>query len=59
MELLEKLEIPYKNVKLYEKALTHTSYANEHGVVSYERLEYLGDAVVELIISDYLYKNTE
>ena len=57
--LLEKLEIPYKNVKLYEKALTHTSYANEHGVESYERLEYLGDAVVELIISDYLYKNTE
>ena len=59
MELLEKLEIPYKNVKLYEKALTHTSYANENGVTSYERLEYLGDAVVELIISDYLYKNTE
>ena len=59
MELLEKLEIPYKNIKLYEKALTHTSYANEHGVTSYERLEYLGDAVVELIISDYLYKNTE
>ena len=56
MELLEKLEIPYKNIKLYEKALTHTSYANEHGVTSYERLEYLGDAVVELIISDYLYK---
>lgn len=57
--LLEKLEIPYKNEKLYEKALTHTSYANENGVTSYERLEYLGDAVVELIISDYLYKNTE
>ena len=46
MELLEKLEIPYKNVKLYEKALTHTSYANENGVTSYERLEYLGDAVL-------------
>lgn len=59
MELLEKLGIPYKNVKLYEKALTHTSYANENGVTSYERLEYLGDAVIELIISDYLYKNTE
>ena len=57
--LLNKLEIPYKNIKLYEKALTHTSYANEHGVTSYERLEYLGDEVVEIIISDYLYKNTE
>lgn len=59
MELLEKLNIPYKNEKLYEKAFTHTSYANENGVESYERLEYLGDAVIELIISDYLYKNTE
>lgn len=59
MELLKNLNIPYKNVKLYETALTHTSYANENNVVSYERLEYLGDAVLELIISDYLYKNTE
>ena len=59
MELLKKLEIPYKNIKLYETALTHTSYANEHGVKSYERLEYLGDAVLELIISEYLYRNTE
>ena len=59
MELLEKLEIPYKNVKLYETALTHTSYANENGVKSYERLEYLGDAVLELVISECLYKNTE
>lgn len=59
MELLEKLEIPYKNVKLYERALTHTSYANENDVKSYERLEFLGDAVLELVISEYLYKNTE
>lgn len=59
MELLEKLEIPYKNVKLYERALTHTSYANENNVASYERLEFLGDTVLDLVISDYLYKNTE
>ena len=59
MELLEKLEIPYKNVKLYQRALTHTSYANENDVKSYERLEFLGDAVLELVISEYLYKNTE
>jgi len=59
MELLKKLNIPYKNEKLYERALTHTSYANENKVESYERLEYLGDAVLELIISEYLYKNTE
>lgn len=59
MELLKKLNIPYKNEKLYERALTHTSYANENRVESYERLEYLGDAVLELVISEYLYKNTE
>ena len=59
MELLKKLEIPYKNIKLYEKALTHTSYANENNAVSYERLEFLGDTVLDLVISDYLYKNTE
>lgn len=59
MELLKKLEIPYKNAKLYEKALTHTSYANENNVKSYERLEFLGDTVLDLVISDYLYKNTE
>ena len=40
-------------------ALTHTSYANEHKCPSYERLEYLGDAVLELIMSDYFYKNTD
>ena len=59
MELLNKLNIPYKNIKLYKQALTHTSYANEHGVSSYERLEYLGDAVLELVMSEYLFKNTE
>ena len=59
MELLKKLNIPYKNKSLYEIALTHTSYANENHVKSYERLEYLGDAVLELVISDYLYKNTD
>ena len=58
-KLLEELEVNYNNIKLYERALTHTSYANENRVDSYERLEYLGDAVLELVISDYMYKNTE
>ena len=59
MELLDKLNIQCNNIKLYETAFTHTSYANENKEESYERLEYLGDAVMELLISDYLYKNTE
>ena len=45
--------------KYLQIALTHTSYANEHNVESYERLEYLGDAVLELVISDYFFKNTK
>lgn len=59
MELLEKFNIKTQKLELYKKAFTHTSYANELKCVSYERLEYLGDAVLELIMSDYLYKNTE
>ncbi len=55
MELLKELGIKTDNEKLYQTALTHTSYANENSVHSYERLEYLGDAVLELIMSEYLY----
>ena len=39
MEILDKLNIKTSNEKLYQTALTHTSYANEHGLESYERLE--------------------
>ena len=54
MEILDRLNI-HTNEDLYRKAFTHTSYSNEHDVESYERLEFLGDAVLELTISDYLY----
>lgn len=56
-ELLDKLNIKYNNIKLYEQAFIHTSYAYEHNLKSYETLEFLGDAIVDLIISDYLYKS--
>lgn len=56
MEILDRLNIMPNNKKLYIQALTHTSYSNEHDdCESYERLEFLGDAVLEVIISDYLY----
>lgn len=56
VKVLENLNIKPNNLKLYEEAFTHTSYSNENlGCESYERLEFLGDAVLELIISDYLY----
>lgn len=59
MKILEELGIKTDHESLYERAFTHTSYANEHGLQSYERLEYLGDAVLELFMSDYLFRNTE
>ena len=59
MKLLDDLGIVPNKESLYERAMTHTSYANEMHTISYERLEYLGDAVLELIMSEYLYKNTE
>lgn len=58
MQILDKLNIPYNNLDIYNQSLTHTSYANEEKCESYERLEFLGDAILELIISEYLYKNT-
>ena len=54
IEILKKKNIQ-SNLDLYKRALTHTSYSNENNVESYVRLEFLGDAVLELIMSDYLY----
>lgn len=59
MKILDKFGIIPNKEKLYIEAFTHTSYSNEHQTKSYERLEYLGDAVLELLMSEYLYKNTE
>ena len=57
MEFLKKYHITIKNQELLQTALTHTSYSNEHNCASYERLEFLGDAVMSAIISTYLYQN--
>ncbi|MGM0578195.1 MAG: ribonuclease III [Myxococcota bacterium] len=48
----------FRDMTLLERALTHSSYSHEHGgdVLDYERLEFLGDAVLELAISDWLYR---
>lgn len=59
-ELLDKWGIDPINKKLYEVALSHSSYSNEHkDKKNYERLEFLGDAVLDLVMSDYLYRNFE
>ena len=56
--IYKKFGIIINDEKLLSEALTHTSYANEHNTKSYERLEYLGDAVLEIVCSDYLFHNT-
>ena len=58
-EKLKSLGIEITNEKLLETALTHSSYSNEKGGENYERLEFLGDAVLELISSEYLFLNTK
>ncbi|MFV0393672.1 MAG: ribonuclease III [Coprobacillaceae bacterium] len=52
------MNIPYKNINIYTEAFTHPSYANEKGgkVKHYERLEFLGDAVLQYHVSMHLYK---
>ncbi len=57
--IFKKYGIVIKNTGLLTEALTHSSYSNEHNTKCYERLEYLGDAVLELVCSDYLYNHTK
>lgn len=60
MEALEeKLGYQFEQPALLENALTHSSYANEHraaGVPSNERLEFLGDSILGLVVADHLYR---
>lgn len=56
----EKLGFEFKNINYLVTALTHRSYVNEHkkSVTEHnERLEFLGDAVLELVVTDYLFRN--
>lgn len=57
-EKIEKnIGYTFENKELLKTALTHTSYANMHGIESNEKLEYLGDSILEFITSKYLYNN--
>lgn len=59
-ELFNRLNIKPNDIKLYMSAFSHSSYANEHKAKSdYERLEFLGDALVDLVVADYLYNNSK
>lgn len=53
-----KIGVKFDNLSILELALTHSSYANENNLNEYnERLEFLGDSVLQLCITEYLYEN--
>ncbi|CAG7603422.1 Ribonuclease 3 [Paenibacillus solanacearum] len=57
-QLQTELRLPFRNAELLRQAFTHSSYVNEHRIGQYrdnERLEFLGDAVLELTVSEYLF----
>ena len=56
-EIEKKIGYTFENKELLKTALTHTSYANTYGTESNEKLEYLGDSILEFITSKYLYNN--
>lgn len=53
--ILNSLNIKTNNFSIYKKAFIHQSYSNEHGEESNERLEYLGDAILDFLVAEYLY----
>ncbi|MDP2891630.1 MAG: ribonuclease III [Bacillota bacterium] len=55
VKLEREIHYTFSNRRLLEQALTHSSHANIAGVISNERMEYLGDAVLELVVSEHLY----
>lgn len=61
-EIQDKIGYTFKDTAMLAQALTHSSYANEyrlHKIGDNERLEFLGDAVLELVSSDFLFKTSK
>ncbi|MGN0536891.1 MAG: ribonuclease III [Acutalibacteraceae bacterium] len=58
-ELQKRIGYTFKNIEYLETALTHSSYANEtkKSVQCNERLEFLGDSVLSIVVSDYIFRN--
>ena len=56
LEIEKELKYEFKNKKLLETALTHTSYAYEKKTESNEKLEFLGDSILEFVSSEFIYE---
>ena len=55
-EIENKIGYVFRNKNLLKKAFTHSTYANRNGVESNERLEYLGDSVLQLVVTEWQYR---
>lgn len=56
-KILNKLSLEPNEIDIYFQAFTHPSYANEAKVPNNERLEFLGDAILEFLVTEFLYQN--
>ena len=58
-DLAKRLDLPFTDVMLLSRALTHRSYVNEHpdAIEDNERLEFLGDAVLDFVVGAWLYNH--
>ena len=59
-DLEEEIQYHFQNISLLQNALTHSSYANErwhNSLLSNERLEFLGDSILGMLVAEYLFKN--
>lgn len=59
IKFFEDIDVSYNNINLYSAALTHISYINEHPDAKndYDRLEFIGDSVLDIVLADLLYKH--
>ena len=56
-DLLKSLNIKYKNITLYYESFTHKTFANEKNIkIDYQRLEFLGDAILEFLSSELIFQ---
>ncbi len=58
-KLMQDISYEFKDINLLKTAFTHSSYANENKIQSYERLEFLGDSILSFVVSTQLYASNE
>ena len=58
-EILKKYDINVRSYNNFLLAMTHSSYANEHQLKHNERIEFLGDSILGMLVAEYIYTNFE